>query len=767
MLIRYPSNLATVIVWASIFVLSACSSGSSSSNANPPAKTEEPGPAMALPKEPSPDCHLNIDERLAAGEGYCYETSMLSHDGTLIAMQVFVPQPEKMKALASLGDATDPGYAPLIIHSHGFGGNKAEDFSPPGTEIDRQISLDLWQSAYWVISFTQRGFGGIDGNELASGGQIGLMSPDKEGWDFVRLVDWAICHLRENAPLEAATAEENNDPEYDECGQGANSQWGRSLLASDAGLRLSSFDDNIALGTIGYSYGGGFQFNAQSVDPRVDAILPMGTWYDLRTSLHPNDTPKTAWIAIMTAFSSSTPGVGGGNGQALPDIIVDANSEANGANNEVDDVPYNKPHQVSVKNMNILAPNGPVAYCDNHALTYGIKYQDPDTEVYALNGTNKPAHAASQRLARADLFMIQGYGDTLFPMDEGFDNARCFEKAGMDVYYLGETSGHPLPAVGPANYAGIDTGMYLDEIVHCGVDSNGVPQRYNTRLLGRQWFDSKLRNAGDFTAALPHKVCITQPNADTALTLDTSDDYFDNGTTNDSVNAYKWSREGAVFDTVADVPVGGTAFALEASTLSTGTGSAGQDPNSDPRIIFVPLTTMDSSQVIAGMPSANLLISRQNPLNDEIFFAGIAVKRCMSRPTPLQSASECEDNPPELLHFQVMPIRLFATDALGVTEQGYPADDPRNFSGETKGHYYGVRWGDNPPMPTKGRLRGVTARLYPGDVVGLQLMPEHPAYTSIFSPTPGQVTVSGIIELPFFTAPQAAPVNIPDYVLEN
>ncbi|MBD2858150.1 hypothetical protein IB286_03950 [Spongiibacter sp. KMU-158] len=747
----------TVLSLAFGLALTACGGGSSGGGA--PASNNT---TLTLPPEPPAGCTENIEQRIANGQGYCYETSLISHDGTLIAMQVFVPDEAKRRELSNSA-ANEPGFAPLIIHSHGFGGTKAEDFAPPGTELDRQVSLDLWQSGYWVISYTQRGFGDVTGGELSSGGQIGLMAPDKEGWDFVSVVDWAICHLRENAPFEAATEEQDSDPEFDNCGQ----QWGRSLLAKDNHQRLQSFDDDVSLGTIGYSYGGHFQLNAQSVDPRVDAILPMGTWYDLRTSLHPNDVPKSDWIVIMTLFGSSIPEVGGGNGQPLPDVIIDANLEANGVNEEVDDLPYNKLRQVSVKNMNILAPNGAVAYCNNNNAYYALKFGDADKEFHELNATGKPRHAATVRQARADMFMIQGYGDTLFPMDEGLLNARCFEASGRDTYYLGETSGHPLPALGPTQYAGVDTSMYLDEIVHCGTDSKGDPIRYNTRILGRQWFNDKLLGKGNFAQVFPGKACITQTNEDSRLVLDTNDDFFDNGTTNTGDNAYKWSREGATFSKVSDIPFGGSDFTFADASLITGPGSLGQGAEFDPRPSFVPLTEVSKASVMAGMPTAKLQVTRTNPLSDEIFFAGIGVKRCQTVPSPNQDGSQCEDNSVELLHFQVVPIRLFATDAIGVSEASYPADDPRNFGIEAKGHLYPVRWGYNPVNPTEGTLHGVSTRLYPGDVVGLYLMPEHPVFTTIFSTLPGQVTVSGTVSLPILSNANPAPTQIPDYVISQ
>lgn len=736
-------------------LLNGCEAGGAGRDNGAPPNTLPP------PTEVPGDCDQNIDERIAEAQGYCYETGFFSHDGTEIAMQIFVPAAGKLQDLAglSVGGST-PGYAPLIVHSHGFGGTKAEDFSPPGTELDRQIALDLWQSGYWVISYTQRGFGGVDGSERASGGQIGLMSPDKEGWDFVRLVDWAICHLRENAPLHQADAAQDEDPEFDGCGQ----QWGASLLATDAGNRLQTFDDDVALGTLGYSYGGGFQFNAQSVDPRVDAMLPMGTWHDLRSSLHPNDTPKSAWITIMTAFSSSVPGVGGGNGQALPEIIVSANTEAEGVNLDPADFPYNKPRQVSTSNANILAPNGAVAYCDGHAAYYAEKFADPDGEPVDLQAANRPAHAVTSRIPRADLFMIQGHGDTLFPMGEGYDNARCFENAGRDVVFLSQSSGHPLPYLGPDHYAGVDTSMYLDEIVHCGIDAQGRPQRYNTRQLGHQWFDSKLLGRDGFTSAF--RACITQANADTGLVLDTADPYFSNGTSNSANTAYQWSREGAAFPRIGDIPVGGTRFELPATSLNTGPGSLGQEMDSDPRVVFIPLLQAQTPTVLAGLPTAELEISRANPLADEIFYMGIALQRCQTRPQADQDPAQCQDLSPELLHFQAMPVRVFATDAIASNAQ-YPQDDPRNFAGQASGHYYPIRFGDNPEAPAKGRLHGVSARLYPGDQVGLMLMAEHPTFTAINSAAPGQVSLSGSVELPILSLPNPVPGTTPDYVIER
>ena len=484
------------------------------------------------PAQPTNACRTDIEQRLDAGQGYCYDATFTTAAGVLIDFTVFVPHPDQLRANAeaTLGAPLppgDPGFAPLLVHGHGYGGSKYGDFSNPETFLDAHIAKLAWEAGYFVISFTERGFAG-------SGGQIGVMAPRKEGFDFVELVNWANVHLREHFGFDARSPDNvafdgdlasHTDPDAD-----PDPAWGRSLLLTDDGNRISAFDasdpgGDIALATIGYSYGGGFQFNAQSVDTRVDAMIPMGTWFDLRYSLHPNDTPKTAWITILTAFTAQ----GSNQQEPPPPVISEANSEANGANSDANDQPHNKPRQVSTRNARKLGTNGPVGYCD------GGELLDPDPGFEPINDQSEtetrpptPPNAVTERAARAHLFMIQGYGDTLFNYNEGYDNARCFEdqgQPGLDVRYLAQTSGHPLPEIGPAQYAGSNSSMYLDEIVHCGLDA-GIPRKYTMRETGLAWFDFHLRGIlpadingdtrQDADDIFP-RACIVQVNTDTCL----------------------------------------------------------------------------------------------------------------------------------------------------------------------------------------------------------------------------------------------------------
>lgn len=831
-------------------------------------------------------CDLEIEKRKNSGQGWCYETYMDSHDGgteadptaaTNIALQVFVPHPwhQRLNALAT-GVAlagNEVPYSPLLVHSHGFGGSKLEELVlPDGDEpvMDDQVARDAWLDGYNVISYTQRGFGGTQatqGDNVPSEAPIGIMSPNLEGFDFVRVVDWAICHFRAGSdlanalPVDVNTTAADSIHDVENAGTCVGSVLSDSMLLTDDGARLTDYDDDVALATVGYSYGGGFQFLAQSVDPRVDVIIPLGTWHDLRYSLHPNGAPKAFWIEIMNQFSGTTPGLGGGNGTTLPTVLTTARTESNGTNVQ-NDTPHGKANQVSVDSARILGAKGPVAWCDNNHTEYFKKkyidgnpnvtdFDDGDqtdgATVCASDGNDDPecqypvdedtgAQAgaapshyfggvgdATGRRPRANILMVQGYADTLFNFNEGYDNARCFAEAGVeDVRFLAQVSGHPSPTQAPIpadaippSYAGRNLGMYLDEIVHCGVDENNDPVRYNMVEVGKQFMDFHLRGGllaeGVATSEdIFPTVCVTQTNVDPDYSLDPDDPFYSG--TNTEANAFQWSREGVTFDSLADLPVGSNQntttatqvlpisatanTAADAAALPADCAAGDAIPlNTGAGLALTPSITMapvyeasdPNGEVLAGIPLVHLNVTRPNTSADELFFAGTYVKRCHLDPS---DTGECEENDPELLHFQVTPIRVFPTPAaqaqameLPPGSETFPQKAPRNFIGSnTEGAFYPVVFGDNPPnMPRmdgdvpdlrssfvspNGRLPGVSARLYPGDEVGIALMPSHYMYLNITTDQPaGQVNVSGCVALPLVSDAPAAPTNEPSYVV--
>ena len=198
-------------------------------------------------------------------------------------------------------------------------------------------------------------------------------------------------------------------------------------------------------------------------------------------------------------------------------------------------------------------------------------------------------------------------------------------------------------------------------------------------------------------------------------------------------------------------------------TVTTGPDPSQQNPGQ-----FLSLYTASNAQVMAGLPLVDLQLERANPTQDEVMMVGVAVQRCHADP---RTSGDCEDNAPVLLHHQVLPIRVFPTAAAAPGQAGssYPLDDPRNTLAQPA--HYPLRFGDNPGFAGSndteaGRLLGVSARLHPGDQVGLIFYGEHPVFKSIASAAAGQVTVNGTVELPLMD-PTPAPVDVPSYVIDD
>lgn len=63
--------------------------------------------------------------------------------------------------------------------------------------------------------------------------------------------------------------------------------------------QLAINQNGVRTGMIGESYAGGVQYLASALDPRLQAIVPITTWYDIVNSLAPNGVPKSNWISFL------------------------------------------------------------------------------------------------------------------------------------------------------------------------------------------------------------------------------------------------------------------------------------------------------------------------------------------------------------------------------------------------------------------------------------------------------------------------------------
>ncbi|MEV6018411.1 alpha/beta fold hydrolase [Streptomyces sp. f51] len=132
---------------------------------------------------------------------------------------------------------------PAVLLAHGFGGSKADV---------RDEAEKLARDGYAVLTWSARGFG-------RSTGRIGLNDPKAEVADVSRLVDW---------------------------------------LARRPEVRLDRSGDP-RVGVAGASYGGAISLLAAADDPRVDAIAPSITYWNLADALFPNGVFKKLWAGIF------------------------------------------------------------------------------------------------------------------------------------------------------------------------------------------------------------------------------------------------------------------------------------------------------------------------------------------------------------------------------------------------------------------------------------------------------------------------------------
>ncbi|WP_345659809.1 CocE/NonD family hydrolase [Streptomyces venetus] len=132
---------------------------------------------------------------------------------------------------------------PAVLLGHGFGGSKNDV---------RQQAEDLARDGYAVLTWSARGFG-------KTNGKIGLNDPKGEVADVSKLLDW---------------------------------------LAKQPQVELDKPGDP-RVGMAGGSYGGAIALLTAGHDPRVDAIAPAITYWNLADALFPNGVFKKLWAGIF------------------------------------------------------------------------------------------------------------------------------------------------------------------------------------------------------------------------------------------------------------------------------------------------------------------------------------------------------------------------------------------------------------------------------------------------------------------------------------
>ncbi len=159
------------------------------------------------------------------------------------------------------------------------------------------------------------------------------------------------------------------------------------------------------VGWIGGSNAAGVQFNTAALDRRVDAIAPEISWGDLPQDLTPNQVPKLAWDELLYFAGAAT-------------------ATARGLQS-----PAGTQTGAYAKEIHL-----------GHAQMVATGEQSSDiTRWFAHRSTTQ----RSQRITTPTL-IIQGSIDTLFPLQDAFDNYRRVASKGTPVKLMAYCSGHTL-----------------------------------------------------------------------------------------------------------------------------------------------------------------------------------------------------------------------------------------------------------------------------------------------------------------------------------
>jgi len=171
------------------------------------------------------------------------------------ARDVVVPSFDGTPILAHFYPAVTPGpggQSPTVLIGPGYA-NRG-DTNPDANLGDRIGSANLRNAGFNVVTWDPRGFGG-------SGGTAMFDSAAFEGRDVQALVDYVATQ-----------------PE--------------ALLDGPGDPRV---------GMSGSSYGGGIQFVAAAIEPRLDAIVPDIAWHSLVTSFARDGAFKAGWLLLICA----------------------------------------------------------------------------------------------------------------------------------------------------------------------------------------------------------------------------------------------------------------------------------------------------------------------------------------------------------------------------------------------------------------------------------------------------------------------------------
>lgn len=352
------------------------------------------------------------------------------------------------------------------------------------------------------------------------------------------------------------------------------------------------------VGMIGESYGGGAQLMSAAVDKRIDAIIPITTWSSFETSLTPGQVPKSGWLTtLITVGNTLNPG-------HMEPLVNNAYWEARSG-------------KIAPEVFEFLHTHSPRYNCEKGAL--------PD----------------------ADILLIQGMRDVLFPLNEAKENFECLSNGENDVRLIATQDGHLLPLT---QWSPVP-GYHVESTVHCDEHTIDMSQ------MAVDWFDEKLKKKPGKASYIP-TICITQ-DYDSGTVFKTIPVASESFTFNDVTLHSNFT---GLFEAPLGLLERMGGYVLP--NMTTPALADFEDRQARLRPAFVPLKVMKKDAIMAGIPWMNIRMSPLLSEQEPVAFVGVAVKRARGRHI-------------ELIDQQVTPIRgegKHTGDMIGVSTRLHKDD---------------------------------------------------------------------------------------------
>lgn len=301
-------------------------------------------------------------------------------------------------------DAAHP--APAVLATNGFGGSKADGTTDA---IGRAVA----SRGYVALVYSGLGFG-------RTGCLISLDDPRADGRAATRLVDFLAG------------------------GRAADDGTRADFVTQDG-------TGDPRVGMIGGSYGGAVQLATASVDPRLDALVPLITWNDLAYSLAPNGADRATPGVFKWQWANAFYLMGEGQPLLVPSL---------------------DPSRINSLSCLHFVTDA----CDTVRLLNSGSYPDAETGK-VLDFARGVSPVSYLDRVKAPTLIVQGQADSLFNLNEARATYERLAARGVDTRMIWQSWGHS----GGRKPGELDLGQGDLENSYVG-----------RRILG--WFDRHLRD---------------------------------------------------------------------------------------------------------------------------------------------------------------------------------------------------------------------------------------------------------------------------------